>query len=186
MVYGHLGLPLLGAGGQAQLLIRDGHEGVGRDDVNLVGLHPGAVLHLAHRHFGQLGQELGQEGLVRGVQVLHHHEGHARVGGQHREELGQGLVAAGRGADAHHQGRLRLDLVRLGGFLAGSRGLAGAGRSCPSFAAGGGAFFGDCLGGSGWRLRIQGTGMGHPRQVRPGRISWLWPYRATLQHNRPW
>ena len=44
----------------------------------------------------------------------------------------------------------RLDLVRLGGFLAGSRrpgrGLAILARRLPPVA---GAFFGDCLGGSG-------------------------------------
>ena len=42
------------AGGQAQPLIHDGHEGVGRDDVNLVGFNLGAVLPPDSPAFGSL------------------------------------------------------------------------------------------------------------------------------------
>ena len=101
--------PVLAAGflpgQQLQDPLRDDHVAVGRDDVDVVRLHPRLVLDLGDRHRGRPRQDLRQQAVVRRGQVLHQHEGHAGVDRQRAEQLREGLQPAGRGADADDRER---------------------------------------------------------------------------------
>ena len=86
--------------GQPQAAVAHGHFFVRGRGVDMVGLHPQAVSGFAHRHGGVFGKQLGCQTDVGGVQVLHHHKGHAAVRGHGFEEMPDGFEPAGRGANA--------------------------------------------------------------------------------------
>src|SRR5690348_12904980 len=74
---------------------------VRRNDVDVIGPDRRAVLDLAGRHRGCLGEQIRQDRFVRRVEVLHEHKGHAGVVRQRPKKLAEGLQAPGRGADSH-------------------------------------------------------------------------------------
>ncbi len=57
----------------------DRHVSVRGDHVDVVRLHAQVIGHGDDGHSRGFGQDIGQPALVRGVQVLDEHEGHARV-----------------------------------------------------------------------------------------------------------
>ena len=61
----------------------------------MVGLEPHSVLRLDHGHGGRAPKELGKQALVRGVEMLHEHERHPRVGGEVANQASERLEAAG-------------------------------------------------------------------------------------------
>ncbi len=125
------------AGKQLQKPLGDDHVAVGRDDVDVVRLHPPLVVDLRDRHRGRPGKDLGQLAGVRGGEVLHQDESHSGVDGQRAEHLCEGLEPARRGTDAD-DGKCR-GLRRAFRDRRGSRpGLRGAGRGRRAY-------------GSGWR-----------------------------------
>ena len=93
-----------GAAGSEQLqrAVHERHVLVGRDDVGAVGPHLHAVLDLVDLHAGEPLDQVEQQALVVGGEVLHEHERHAAlaVGGHGGEERLEGRQAAGGGADA--------------------------------------------------------------------------------------
>ena len=68
----------------------------------MVGLHDHPVLDLGYLHSRVAPDQLAEDALVVGGQVLHQHEGHAGigVGGHAREEGLEGGQPARRGPDA--------------------------------------------------------------------------------------
>ena len=78
----------------------EGDVALPRGDVDVVGLDCRVLLELGDRHPAALGQQLGQDALVVGVQVLHEHVGHARVVRQRSQQQLERVQAAGRGTDA--------------------------------------------------------------------------------------
>ena len=104
---------------QLQHLAFDGDVVLPRRDVDVVGLDRRVLLDLGDRHPASLGQQLGQDAFVVGVEVLHEHVGHAGVDRQRPQELSECVQPAGRGPHADDgEGILRrtgLDLVLLVG-----------------------------------------------------------------------
>ena len=80
--------------------ILDGQVGIGRNDIDVVGLGELLARDLAHRESGGPRQDVGQRAFPRRVEMLHQNEGHAGVGRQVLKQLREGLEAAGRRADA--------------------------------------------------------------------------------------
>ena len=113
-----------GRGGleQLQRAVEEGHVAIGRDDVGAVGLDDHAVLDFEHLHAGVAPDQVGEDALVIGREVLHQHESHARVDfGRHAGEEGlERGETAGGGADADdgerrmRQGRGNRTLGRRG------------------------------------------------------------------------
>ena len=97
---------------ELQLPVQEGHVAVGRDDVGAVGLHRHPVRDLEHLHAGVALDQVGEDALVVGGQVLHQHERHAAlgVGGHAGEEGLEGREPSGRCANADDgKGRLGTD-----------------------------------------------------------------------------
>ena len=80
-----------------QAAAQKGHVVARRDDVGTIGLHDHAVLNLEDLHPGVTANEIGEDTLVIGRQVLHQNEGHAGIdiGGHAGEEGLEGGKAAG-------------------------------------------------------------------------------------------
>ena len=79
--------------------VRNGQAGVGRNDIDVVGLDRQVVRHFAHREGSGLGQQARQCAFPRRVEMLHHHEGHIGVCRQMLEQLRERLQTTGRRAD---------------------------------------------------------------------------------------
>jgi len=90
------------------------HAGVGRDNIDVVGLDGEVVGDLGNVHGGGAGQELGQGAGMVGVEMLDEDEGHAGVWGQVFEQKREGLQASGRGTDSDNRERFvfRADIHR--------------------------------------------------------------------------
>src|SRR5579863_6977946 len=71
---------------ERQDAVQDPDVGVGRNDIDVIGLDALAILGLAHRHCRRFGQRLGEQAWVRGIEVLNEHEGHSRVARQLGEQ----------------------------------------------------------------------------------------------------
>ena len=80
---------------QLQHVSFDGDVVPPRGDVDVVGLDRRVPPDLGDRQAAALRQQVGQDALVAGVQVLHQHEGHAGVRRQRSEKLPEGLQPAG-------------------------------------------------------------------------------------------
>ena len=87
---------------EEQAAARDDHLLARRDQVNVVRLDLHPVLDEGHRQLRTSRQELVHQTLEVRRQVLHDHEGHARVRGQVVEEGFERFEAPRRGADADH------------------------------------------------------------------------------------
>ena len=118
----------LGARRERQDAAADRHVGVRGDHVDVVRLHGQMVGDREDGHRRGSGQDIGQPALVRGVQVLDQHEGHAGISGKLFQKLAEGFKTAGGGADADD--RERGSLRRLRGAV-GVR-SAGHGRIGPT------------------------------------------------------
>ena len=87
---------------QLQLPVQQSQVPVWRNDVDAVGLHLHSVLHQEHRHAGVPLDQVDQDALVIGGEMLHQDKRHAdrlvaRHGGEKRFD---GRKSSGRGADA--------------------------------------------------------------------------------------
>ena len=82
--------------------MQDGHVLVRRDHIDAVRPDPGAILDLHHFHVraGDALEQLGQDALVRRVQVLDDDKGHAAARRNVPQEMLQGIESPGGGADA--------------------------------------------------------------------------------------
>ena len=67
----------------------------------MVGLDGQVLRRLQDGQVGDPGQQVAQLALVLGVEVLHHHDGHAGVLRQVREQVAECLQAPGRGPNPH-------------------------------------------------------------------------------------
>ena len=85
---------------QLQHVSLDGDVVPPRGDVDVVGLDRRVPSDLGDRQAASLRQQVGQDALVAGVQVLHQHEGHAGVGRQRSEKLPERVQPAGGGPHA--------------------------------------------------------------------------------------
>ena len=103
MIDGHVRSRNLLAGFEPQHLAGDGHAGVGRDHINPVGFHGGAILHLFDGHPGFPGENPGQHALVVGIEVLNQDEGQAGIEGKVIQQLSKSFQSAGRRSNAHHR-----------------------------------------------------------------------------------
>ena len=86
---------------QLQNAARDAQGRVGRDHVNVVGLHPEVVRHLVHRHRGGTGEQLSERAVMLGIEVLHQHKSEASVSWEMPQQLRECLQTACRSADSH-------------------------------------------------------------------------------------
>jgi hypothetical protein len=75
--------------------------GVGRNDIDVIGLHRQIVRDLAHRHRRGPRQNLREGAFMLRVEMLHQHKPQARVEWQMLEQLPERLQPAGRSADAN-------------------------------------------------------------------------------------
>ncbi len=75
----------------------DGERAARADDVHVVRLDRGAILHLLHRHGGALGEDIDHHAVALRRQVLDQHEGHAAV---RRMALKNSVYASKPPADA--------------------------------------------------------------------------------------
>ena len=115
---------------QLQGAVQEGHVPARRDDVGAVGLDHHPIPHFEDIHAGVAPDELRQEALVIGGQVLDQYKGHAgiRLGGHAREEGFKSTQPARRGADAHDGKRVRW--LPYGG-VGERRGGGCEGLGCP-------------------------------------------------------
>lgn len=81
----------------------DGQGRIGRNDENAVRRHPLAVGRFDYCHFSVCPQQVHQQALVIGVQMLHQHEGDAGVGRHVIEERLERLEPAGGSTDTDDQ-----------------------------------------------------------------------------------
>ena len=100
---GMCGPGVLRAGGQPQRSLCDGQIAVRRNDVHVVGFHRHAVGRLADRHGGGSRQNLGQQAVVLGVEMLNEYDGQAGVGRQIGEQVLEDLQPARGAANADHR-----------------------------------------------------------------------------------
>ena len=108
---------------QLQHVSFDGDVVPPRGDVDVVGLDRRVPSDLGDRQAASLRQQVGQDALVAGVQVLHQHEGHAGVRRQRSEKLPERVQPAGGGPHADDgeiaPRRTMPDFVRLAGHRLG-------------------------------------------------------------------
>ena len=89
------------AGRELQDALGDRHRHIPGNDVNMVWLDGQVLRRLQDGQVGDPGQQVAQLALVLGVEVLHHHNGHAGFLRQVREQVAECLQAPGRGANPH-------------------------------------------------------------------------------------
>ena len=87
--------------------ILDGQRGIGWDDENAVLAYGNAVRGLQDRDGGTGTEQLDQQALVMGIEVLHQNEGHPAIGRRIGQERLERREAAGRGANANDKGGAR-------------------------------------------------------------------------------
>lgn len=80
VVDGHVQSAGLLARPKVQSVIGNGHAGVGGNDVDVVDFRMHAIGHLFYLHGGFLGEQVGEEAVMLGVQMLDEDEGHSSVG----------------------------------------------------------------------------------------------------------
>ena len=101
-VYGFMGRAIGRAGRKVQAAIAQAYAGVGRDDVEMVGFDRYTVLRLQDWQCNPLGQNLGKQTGVVGVQVLNQYQRHTNVGAQTRQQPRDSFQPASGCADADH------------------------------------------------------------------------------------
>ena len=86
---------------EVELAVKNSQVPIGRNNVNVVGFHPHAVLDLCHLHARVMSDQIGQNAFVVRVQMLNHDKGHAAVRGHRLEELFECFQSTSRCADAY-------------------------------------------------------------------------------------
>ena len=79
------------AAGELEVAVHNHHAGVGRDDVDAVGLNVHAIVNGDDGHFSGRRQDFAKQALVLGVEMLDEHEGHAGRRFDGAEELTEGF-----------------------------------------------------------------------------------------------
>ena len=97
--------PEIASRGQVKAVLGERHDRIRRDDVDVIGLHRGAVGDLADRHARGLCQQVGEAALVLGIEMLDQHEGHPAVGREISQELCEGFEPTGGRADSDDRER---------------------------------------------------------------------------------
>ena len=87
------------AGGEVQGMVLNGHGGIGRNDVDVIGLDLHAILHFDDGHGCGAGDQLGEHAFVLGIEMLNEDESHSGVGREMGEKFGEGFQAAGRSSN---------------------------------------------------------------------------------------
>lgn len=100
---------------------RQGHEGIGRNDIDVIGADGSAGFHLFDRHGRGLRDDFCQHAFVARIQMLDQHERYPRFGRQRMEEFLIRFEAARRGSDRDYGKRtlLHWGMFPLGRFLRG-------------------------------------------------------------------
>ena len=101
-VDGHVGSRGLHAWTKPERPLRDGEIDVGWNHVHVIGFHRHIVGHLAHRHGGGAGENLRQQAVVFGVEMLHENDGQAGIGRQIGQQMFENFQPAGGAANAGH------------------------------------------------------------------------------------
>ena len=83
------------ARGEAKPILAQGEGDIRRDDIDVGGLDAETLVDLRHRHPGLFRQDLGQQALVLGIQMLDDDIRHVAGGRQGRQELRDGFETAG-------------------------------------------------------------------------------------------
>ena len=65
--------------------------GIGRDDIDLVGLHPHRLMNLAHRQVRMAADEFGQHSRMMGILMRNGHKGQAAIIGHGPKETLESL-----------------------------------------------------------------------------------------------
>ena len=91
----------LPAGHQVERPVRDPHSLVRGDDVDMIRFHRHALFHFRDGHRGGLGEQLGQQALMSGIEMLHQHQRQARIRRQSLEEFPERLEASRRRPHAY-------------------------------------------------------------------------------------
>jgi hypothetical protein len=101
-------VPACGFGNRLQIqrTVKYHQIGIGRNDINPVGLHPHAVPGLNDRDGCGAAEQVHQHAFMGGLQMLNEDEGHARCWRQGFQQFLESFVAAGRGADADDHERV--------------------------------------------------------------------------------
>src|SRR5215469_3749073 len=90
-------------GGAMCKLVGNGHGGVWRDDINVIGFDGHAVSDFLDAHGGFFGKKFGEHAVMFGVEMLNEDEGHAGIGSQVADELGESFDSARGSADGRNQ-----------------------------------------------------------------------------------
>ena len=91
---------MLGPGCKRQEPVRDRHQRVWRDHVDMVWLHGHSVDDLAYGHHRRPLEQARQNALMVGVHVLDQDESHSRVAWERREKRSECLQTASRSSNA--------------------------------------------------------------------------------------
>ena len=99
----------LPAGHQVERPVPDPHSLVRGNDVDMIRFHRHALFHFRDGHRGGLGEQLGQQALMSGVEMLHQYQRQARIRRQSLEEFPERLEASRRRPDAYNRVRFSRD-----------------------------------------------------------------------------
>ena len=107
----------LRAGGQPERSLCDGEIDIRRYDVDVVGFHRHAVGGFPDRHGGGARENLGQQAVVLGVEMLHEDDGQTGVGRQIGQQMFEDFEAARGSANSDHGNGCRTSGRRFGHFF---------------------------------------------------------------------
>jgi len=103
MVDGHVKAATFAAWRVLQGVIGNGHGGVGRNDVNVIGFDGHPVGDFLDVHGGFFGKKFGEHAVMLGVEMLDENEGHAGIGSQVADEFGESFDSARGSANSGDQ-----------------------------------------------------------------------------------
>ena len=86
---------------QVQRAVKDREVAVGRNHIHVVGPDVAAIRDFHDLHRGGALKQLGHHALLRRIEMLNDHEGHAAIRRRVLEKLRQRLQPSGGGADTH-------------------------------------------------------------------------------------
>ncbi len=103
MIHGHVDTPGIIARDEFQGISGNRHGGIWRNDENAIGSDLKTFRYLGHGHFRLLGNQLRQNAVVSGVEVLDKDKSQARVCRQVSNKLRKRFDTPGRGADGDNR-----------------------------------------------------------------------------------
>lgn len=74
-------------------VIGNGHGGIGRNHVNVIGLDGHAVGHFLDAHSCSLGEEFDEHAVMLGIEMLNEDKSHAGIGGEIADEQMAALMS---------------------------------------------------------------------------------------------